>query len=79
MMPAPRSRLPLGVWALGATSMLMDMSSEIVHSLLPILMTSVLGASIGVLGLVEGVAESIALITKVFSGTLSDYWGKRKP
>ncbi|MEO8096676.1 MAG: MFS transporter [Acidobacteriota bacterium] len=77
--PAARPKLPGGVWALGVTSMLMDLSSELVHSLLPIFMTTVLGASIGVLGAVEGIAESLALITKIFSGTLSDYWGRRKP
>ncbi|MDQ6685585.1 MAG: MFS transporter, partial [Pseudomonadota bacterium] len=63
---------------LGFVSMLMDISSEMVHSLLPMFMVGVLGASALTVGLVEGLAESAALITKVFSGVLSDYLGKRK-
>lgn len=70
--------LPGGIWALGVTSLFMDMSSELVHSLLPIFMSSVLGASMVTIGLIEGVAEGTAAITKVFSGTLSDRWGRRK-
>jgi MFS family permease len=58
--------------------MFMDISSELVHSLLPIFMTSVLGASMVTVGIVEGVAEGVAAVTKVFSGTVSDYFGKRK-
>jgi len=56
----------------------MDMSSELIHSLLPVFMVSVLGASLLSVGLIEGIAESTALLTKVFSGILSDYWAKRK-
>lgn len=56
----------------------MDMSSELIHSLLPVFMVSVLGASLLSVGIIEGIAESTALLTKVFSGALSDYWGKRK-
>jgi MFS family permease len=70
--------LPAGIWALGLGSLFMDASSELVHSLLPIFMASVLGASMITIGLVEGVAEATASITKVFSGVLSDYLGKRK-
>ena len=58
--------------------MFMDISSEIVHSLLPVFMVTVLGASMVTVGIVEGIAEATAAITKVFSGTLSDYLGKRK-
>lgn len=58
--------------------MCMDMSSELIHSLLPVFMVSVLGASVLTVGLIEGVAEATAAITKVFSGLLSDYLGKRK-
>ncbi|WP_155835230.1 MFS transporter [Herbaspirillum sp. RV1423] len=58
--------------------MLMDISSEMIHSLLPLFMVTTLGASALAVGLVEGLAESTALIVKVFSGTLSDYLGKRK-
>ncbi len=58
--------------------MLMDISSELIHSLLPVFLFSVLGASAFTVGLIEGTAEAVALITKMFSGTLSDYLGKRK-
>jgi MFS family permease len=74
---APR-RLPRSIWALGFVSMLMDVSSEMIHSVLPMFMVSVLGASALTVGLVEGAAEATALVTKVFSGALSDYLGKRK-
>jgi MFS family permease len=74
-----RQRIPLGIWALGFVSLLMDTSSELIHSLLPVFMVTVLGTSVFVVGLIEGAAESTALIIKVFSGVLSDYWGKRKP
>jgi MFS family permease len=70
--------LPTGIWALGFVSMLMDISSELIHSLLPVFMATVLGASMTTIGLVEGIAEGTAAITKVFSGAASDYWGKRK-
>lgn len=63
---------------LGFVSMFMDISSELVHSLLPIFMATVLGASMVTIGIVEGVAEGAAAITKVFSGAISDYFGKRK-
>jgi MFS family permease len=63
---------------LGFVSLLMDTSSEMIHSLLPLFMVTVLGAGAIAVGLVEGLAESLALVVKVFSGTLSDYWGKRK-
>ena len=71
-------QIPLGIWMLGFVSMLMDISSEMVHSLLPMFMVGGLGASALTVGIVEGLAESTALIVKVFSGTLSDYLGKRK-
>ena len=63
---------------LGFVSLFMDVSSELIHSLLPVFMVTGLGASMFVVGIVEGVAEATALIVKVFSGTLSDYLGKRK-
>jgi MFS family permease len=68
----------MGVWGLGFVSMFMDISSELVHSLLPIFMSSVLGTSMITIGIIEGFAEGAAAITKVFSGTISDYCGKRK-
>lgn len=71
-------KIPKGIWALGFVSMLMDISSEMIHSLLPLFMVTVLGTSVFAVGLIEGLAESTALIVKVFSGTLSDYLGKRK-
>jgi MFS family permease len=71
-------QIPSGVWVLGFVSMLMDISSEMIHSLLPLFMVSTLGVSVFTVGLIEGLGESTALIVKVFSGTLSDYLGKRK-
>ncbi len=71
-------QIPAGVWALGMVSLLMDISSEMIHSLLPLFMVGTLGASALTVGLIEGIAESTALIVKIFSGALSDYLGKRK-
>lgn len=79
MTPAPTPRLPAGIWALGFVSLLMDISSELIHSLLPVFLVTGLGASMLVVGLLEGAAEATALIVKVFSGALSDWWGRRKP
>lgn len=73
-----KGRLPRGVWVLGFVSMLMDVSSELVHGLLPVFMVATLGASAFTVGLVEGVAEATALVVKVFSGALSDFLGRRK-
>ena len=70
--------IPRGVWVLGFVSLLMDVSSEMIHSLLPLYLTVGLGASALAVGVIEGIAESTALIVKVFSGTLSDRWRKRK-
>jgi MFS family permease len=66
------------VWLLGFVSLLMDISSEMIHSLLPLFMVGTLGASALTVGVIEGLAESTALVVKVFSGVLSDYLGKRK-
>ena len=63
---------------LGFVSLLMDISSEMIHSLLPLFMVTTLGTGTIAVGIVEGLAESLALVVKVFSGTLSDYLGKRK-
>lgn len=71
-------QIPSGVWVLGFVSMLMDISSEMVHGLLPMFMVTVLGTSAFTVGIIEGLAESTALIVKVFSGAMSDYLGKRK-
>ena len=75
---ATLGRIPKGVWVLGGVSLLMDVSSEMIHSLLPLFMATTLGASVIIIGLIEGLAEATALILKVFSGAISDYVGKRK-
>ena len=75
---APTTTIPRGVWILGFASLFMDVSSELIHSLLPVFMVSSLGATALMVGVVEGVAEATALIVKVFSGTISDWLGKRK-
>ncbi|WP_246534983.1 MFS transporter [Methylomonas paludis] len=71
-------QIPKSIWALGFVSLLMDVSSEMIHSLLPLFMVNVLGVSTLGIGLIEGAAEATALIVKVFSGVASDYFGKRK-
>lgn len=73
-----QQKLPAGIWALGFVSLLMDVSSELIHSLLPVFLSTALGASALTIGLIEGAAESLALMVKVFSGLLSDWLGKRK-
>ena len=70
--------IPTGIWVLGFVSMLMDISSEMIHALLPVYMVTVLGTSALTVGIIEGIAEATASITKVFSGALSDWLGKRK-
>src|ERR1700738_2781698 len=70
--------IPGGVWALGLVSMLMDVSSEMIHALLPVYLVTVLGTSMVTVGVIEGIAEAAASITKIFSGALSDWLGKRK-
>lgn len=72
-------RLPRAIWALGLVSLFMDLSSELVHGLLPVYMTTVLGASMLAVGLVEGISEATASVMKLFSGALSDRLGRRKP
>jgi MFS family permease len=74
----PLRHMPSGIWVLGFVSLLMDISSEMIHSLLPLFMVTTLGAGTVAVGIVEGLAESLALVVKIFSGTLSDYLGKRK-
>lgn len=78
MSPISPSRLPRGVWALGLVSMFMDISSEMIHSLLPVYLVAAMGASTLAVGFIEGVAEATAAVTKIFSGALSDALGKRK-
>ena len=71
--------MPRSVIILGFVSLFMDVSSEMIHSLLPVFMVSVLGASALTVGVIEGIAEATASITKIFSGVISDWIGKRKP
>ena len=71
-------RLSRAIWALGVTSMFMDVSSEAIHALLPIYLTSVLGLSAATLGIIEGLAEATTLAVKIFSGAISDWFGRRK-
>ncbi len=70
--------IPGSVWALGLVSLFMDSSSELIHALLPLFLVNALGASLLDVGIIEGIAEATAAITKVFSGVLSDYLGERK-
>src|SRR6266404_7143217 len=73
------NKVPRTVWVLGFVSLCMDLSSELLHGLLPVFMTVVLGASMVAVGVVEGIAEATASIVKLFSGVLSDRLGRRKP
>jgi MFS family permease len=76
--PAAWRRIPSGVWALGFVSLLMDVSSEMIHALLPVYLVVGLGATALAVGIIEGIAEATAAITKIFSGVLSDRIGRRK-
>lgn len=78
MKPLPMA-VPRTVWMLGFVSLFMDLSSEIIHALLPLFLTTTLGVSVAVVGAIDGVAEATASITKVFSGYISDRIGKRRP
>jgi MFS family permease len=73
-----RTAIPRTVWTLGFVSLFMDLSSELVHSLLPVFLVSTLGASVMTMGLIEGASEAATLIAKVFSGALSDFFRRRK-
>ena len=74
-----RTALPAGVWALGFVSLFMDVSSEMIHALLPVYLVSGFGATMLAVGVIEGMAEATAQVVKVFSGALSDRLGRRKP
>jgi MFS family permease len=76
---AARPAMPRTIWALGFVSLFMDLSSEIIHALLPLFLTVTLGASVAMVGAIDGIAEASAAISKVFSGWLSDRMGRRKP
>lgn len=73
------ARVPRTVWTLGLVSLFMDISSEIIHALLPLFLTTTLSVSVVMVGLIDGIAEATASISKVFSGYLSDRIGRRKP
>src|SRR6516164_6600107 len=75
---APWREIPTVIWALGFVSLLMDVSSEMIHALLPVYLVTVLGTSTLAVGFIEGIAEATASIVKVFSGALSDWLGRRK-
>lgn len=70
--------IPRTVWVLGFVSLLTDISSEMIHSVLPLFLVSVLGANVLTVGIIEGIAEATASVLKIFSGALSDYLGHRK-
>ena len=76
--PSRLRAIPSSVWALGVVSLLMDFSSEMIHALLPIYLVGAMGASMATVGVIEGVAEATACIVKIFSGALSDWFGRRK-
>ena len=76
--PVTKIKIPRTVWVLGFVSLLMDISSEMIHALLPLFMAGTLGASAIWIGLVEGIGEGTALIAKVFSGVVADRFGHKK-
>lgn len=71
-------KIPRGVWMLGFVSLFMDMSSEMSHSILPLFLTGTLGASVATVGLIDGIAEAVAQVMKLFSGVASDWVKSRK-
>jgi MFS family permease len=71
-------KIPRGVWILGFVSLFMDVSSEMIHALLPLFLVGTLGVSATLLGLIEGIAEATAQVMKLFSGLISDRFGNRK-
>src|SRR4051812_131833 len=77
--PVLKPAIPRTVWALGFVSLFMDVSSEMIHGLLPLFLTAGLGASVATVGLIDGIAEATASISKIFSGWVSDRIGRRKP
>ena len=74
-----RPQIPRSIWVLGFVSLFTDLGSEMVHSLLPVLLATGLGVSALTIGVIEGAAEALVMVTKVFSGYLSDAMGRRKP
>lgn len=78
MLKTTQSQIPRTVWILGFVSLLTDVSSKMVQSTLPLFLVAVLGSNLVTVGLIEGIAEATASVLKIFSGALSDYWGRRK-
>ena len=78
-LPRPRPPLPRNIWVLGFVSLLMDLSSEIYHALLPLFITVTLGLPVAVLGAIDGISEATASFAKLASGRLSDRSRRRKP
>lgn len=76
--PEQWREIPRGIWALGFVSLFMDVSSEMIHALLPVYLVTTMGASMVSVGVIEGIAEATAAIVKVFSGVISDWFGRRK-
>src|SRR5258707_4117149 len=76
--PGGLRAIPRGVWVLGFVSMLMDTSSEMIHALLPVYLVTGLGATAATVGFIEGFAVATAMVTRLFSGVLSDWFGNRK-
>jgi MFS family permease len=76
---SPLRRLPRNVWVMSATSLLNDISSEMLLNLIPFFLANILGVRTAVIGLIEGVAETTASLLKIYFGALSDRFGKRKP
>ena len=74
-----RPRLPASVYAVGATSLLNDASSEMIFPLLPVFLASVVGAGGATLGMIEGSADAVASLLKLVSGVVSDRLRMRKP
>lgn len=72
------AKIPRGVWVLGVVSLFMDMSSEMAHAILPLFLTGTLGASVAMVGLIDGLAEALAQVMKLFSGVASDWFSSRK-
>lgn len=79
LLMAERTTIPRTVLALGFVSLFMDISSEIIHALLPLFLTTALGVTVAMVGVIDGIAEATASISKVFSGYVSDRIGRRKP
>ena len=75
---AGAARLPRNIWIVTATSFLTDVSSDMIFNLIPLFLANVLGVGTAIIGLVDGIAETTASLTKVYAGALSDQLGKRK-